>query len=353
MNRTRAPGEDGVSNSAVQARVRAALLRAVARLRRERSRAPDLPRLARDAVARALTHPSTVGVWVQDGRALLYGDVLADEHGALMRAIAEVPGVTAVVDHLRQRSAKDHIWLLEPSSELGAAPLDFNKGRWSASTRVTAGAVGLAVLAAAVRDRRSLLASPAGLGGILLLVRAIANRPLRELGPQRGVFEASATVDIHAPVERVFRVVSAWERFPTFMHNVRSVTRYDDGSSHWVVQGPMGTLIEWDSVVTACRDNELLAWRSLPVSRNEHRGVISFETLGADQTRVRAHMSYAPSGGALGNLAARAWGADGGRILEDALERLKLFVEDWDTVGQDSVPATRIAERDGSLRAAS
>lgn len=353
MNRTQAPGEDGVSTHAAQDRVRAALLRAVARLRAERSRAPDLPQLARDAVARALTHPSTVGVWVQDGRALLYGDVLADEHGALMRAIAEVPGVTAVVDHLRQRSAKDRIWLLEPSPGLRAAPLDFNKGRWSPSTRIAAGAVGLALLGAAVRDRRSLLASPAGLGGILLLVRTIANRPLRQLGPQRGVFEASATIDIHAPVERVFRVVSSWERFPTFMRNIRSVTRYDDDSSHWTVQGPMGTLIEWDSVVTAYRENELVAWRSLPISRNEHRGVISFEALGADQTRVRAHTSYAPAGGALGNLAARVWGVDGGRILKDALERLKLFVEDWDTVGEGPVPATRVAERDDSLRAAS
>jgi uncharacterized membrane protein len=353
MNRGQALGEDGTGIQAVQARVRAAMSRAVARLRRERGTRDDLLRLTRSAVAGAVSHSSAIGVWVEEGRVVLYGDVLADEHGPLMRAIGSVPGVAAVVDHLRQRTATDRIWRSEQPLALRSAPLNFNREQWSPSARIVGGAVGIALLGVAIRDRRSLLASPAGAGGILLLLRSIVNRPLGQLGPQRGVFEASAAMDIRAPVERVFRVVSAWERFPTFMHNVRSVTRYDDGSSHWAVRGPLGALLEWDSVITVQRDNELLAWRSIPGSRSEQCGVISFEALGSDRTRVRVHVTYRPPGGLVGHLAARAGGMDAAHILQNALERLKLFIEDWDMAGQGSVAVAHVAERDSSLRAAS
>jgi uncharacterized membrane protein len=219
---------------------------------------------------------------------------------------------------------------------------------------VLGGAAGLGLLAAAVRGRRSLLALSAGACGLSLLVRSLANRPLGQLGPERGVFEVSVATDIHAAVERVFRIISAWDRFPTFMHNLRSVTRYDDGTSHWAVKGRGGVLAEWDSVITAHRSNELLAWRTLPGSRIEHCGVVRFEPLGADRTRVRVHMSYKPPGGVPGRLAARVCGMDAGRALEEALAQVKRFIEDWDTIGPGAVgAAARAAEADRPHRAPS
>ena len=110
-------------------------------------------------------------------------------------------------------------------------------------------------------------------------------------------------------------------------------------------------LLEWDSVITAHRSNELLAWRSLPGSRVEHSGLIRFEALGADRTRVRVQMSYKPPGGALGHLAARASGMNASSVLQEGLARLKQFIEDWDVAGQGA-PARSVGN-DSSLRAAS
>jgi uncharacterized membrane protein len=347
-----ASSEDVASSRGVRAWARAARAAAAGRFQRVRSSDGNLLRQVRDAISGAVTHPSMIGLSVEEGRVLLHGDVLAEEHDSLVRSIQSVRGVTGLVDHLRQRTPTDRLWALERPLTLQSARLDFHSEHWSPPTRVLGGAAGLALLGAAVRDRRSLLAPSAGVWGLWLLVRSLTNRRLGQLGPQHGVFEVSAATDIQVPVERVFRVVSAWDRFPTFMHNVRSVTRYDDGTSHWAVGGRGGVLIEWDSVITAHRAKELLAWRTLPGSRIEHCGVVRFDALGADRTRVRVHMSYKPPGGALGHLAARACGMDAGRTLEEALARLKHFIEDWDMVGQGGVSAAaRTAEVDGSLRA--
>ena len=347
--------EEAASSRTVRARAwaRATFAAAVSRFRRGRSGDRDLLRRMRNAVASSVTHPSMIGVSVEEGRVLLHGDVLAEEHDALMHAIGSVPGVTGLVDYLRQRTATDRMWALERPLALQSARLDFHSERWSPPTRALGGVAGLALLGAAVRDRRSLLAPLAGASGLWLLLRSLTNRPFGQLGSQRGVFEVSAATDIQAPVERVFRVVSAWDRFPTFMHNIRSVTRYDDGTSHWAVGGRGGVLIEWDSVITAHRAKEMLAWRTLPGSGIEHSGVVRFEALGADRTRVRVHMSYKPPGGALGHLGARACGMDADRTLEEALARLKHFIEDWDMVGQGAAgAAARAAAVDDSIRAA-
>ncbi len=348
-----APSEEAASSRTVRDRARTALALAVGRFRRRRSTDRDLLRRTRNAVAAAVTHPSMIGVSVEEGRVLLHGDVLAEEHESLKRTIESVPGVTELVDYLRQRTSTDRMWALERPLALQSARLDFHCERWSPPTRVLGGAAGLALLGAAVRERRSLLGPSAGVWGLWLLLRSLSNRRLGQLGPQHGVFEVSAATEIDAPVERVFRVVSAWDRFPSFMHNVRSVTRYDDGTSHWAVAAGGGVLIEWDSVITAHRAKELLAWRTLPGSRIEHSGVVRFEALGADRTHVRVNMSYRPPGGALGHLAARACGMNAGRILDEALARLKHFIEDWDMIGQGAVSAAaREAGVDGSLRAA-
>ena len=322
---------DAEKGKARRASLRARL--ASARRSRRRGRDGDLLQRVREAIAAAVSHPSMVGAWAQEGRVLLHGDVLADEHERLLASVTALAGITEVSDHLRRREHTDRIWALERPLDLQLHRLDFASQRWSRPTRLLGGLAGLALLGAALRDRRTLLAPAAAIGGSSLLLRSLANRPLGQLGPRRGMYEVSAFTEIGAPVERVFRVVSAWERFPTFMRNVHSVTRYDDGTSHWAVGRAGGALVEWNSVITVHRSNELLAWRSLPGSRTEHCGVIHFEPLGPDTTRVRVHMSYRPPLGALGHFAARAWGLDAGPTLEEALSRLKHFIEDWDTVG--------------------
>ncbi len=292
-------------------------------------------RRIRARVADTVSHAGTIGVSVHDGDATLHGDILRSEHEPLLRAARAVSGVREITDHLIERDAADSIWSRQvPHEPREPGRFDFRQEHWSPVARSLGGLVGLALLAAAVRGRKHPLGIAGGLIGSGLLLRGAINRPLRRVGPGRGVIDIHKTIVVDAPIDRVFRLVDAFQSFPTFMHHVRSVTRHDDGTSHWEVDGPGGSLIEWDALMTARRPNEMLAWRSLAHSMVEHSGVIQFEPIGDQQTRIDIRASYTPPAGRLGHAFARAVGADPGAALDHELERVKYFIETWsDSLG--------------------
>ena len=84
------------------------------------------------------------------------------------------------------------------------------------------------------------------------------------------------TLFVGAPVERVYEFWTDYENFPLFMSNVREVQDLGGGRSHWVVSGPGGVPIEWDSVLTEQVPGETIAWRSRPGSMLENAGVVRF-----------------------------------------------------------------------------
>ena len=135
------------------------------------------------------------------------------------------------------------------------------------------------------------------------------------------------TIHVRAPVEEVFRVWNDYAEFPRFMTHVREVT-LDGGRSRWVVDGPLGLRATWNAEVTAFEANRLLAWRSLPGSRVENRGVIRFEPQPDGTTRLDIRLSYNPPGGALGHGVARLLGADPKHSMDDDLLRFKSLVEE-------------------------
>jgi uncharacterized membrane protein len=150
-------------------------------------------------------------------------------------------------------------------------------------------------------------------------------RRLAGTGHQHTI-DVRKTIHVHAPIERVFATLSDFESFPSFMRNVRSVRRGPDGQSHWVVAGPAGTSVEWDSELTECKPNEVLAWRTMPNAPVTHAGTIHFER-SSNGTRLDVHMTYSPPGGVLGHGVAKLFAADPKRELDEDLLRLKTFVE--------------------------
>jgi len=243
---------------------------------------------------------------------MLHGDLLPREHEPLVRSIRSLPGVSELTDHLREREAGDRI------SRAGGAHmpqrLDFSSERWSPAARALAGSLGVASLAAAVHERRSPLALLVGALGAGLIVRSVSNAPFKHFSRGRGIVDLHATLEVNAPVERVFRFFEPCESFPTFMRNVRSVT-------------------------TAHRPKEMLAWRTLPDSHGEHWGVIRFEALGENRTRVDVRMSYSPPGGALGHALASVLGMDPRTELQHDLLRAKRFMETWKTAAETTESA--------------
>ncbi|MBX5460825.1 MAG: SRPBCC family protein [Steroidobacteraceae bacterium] len=308
-----------------------------------------LLRKVRSAVRSAVARVPGVGVAVRDGRVLLHGDVAREEHERIVRAVSATPGVREVSDQLIERdTAEIPERQMKPPTQgdTWRQNLNLRQEQWTPTARLLMGVLGAALIGSAAR-RRTALGALAGLGGSALLFRSAANKPLTRMGPGRGVIDVQKELVINAPIERVFGLFAAQENFPMFMRNIREVRRDGNGRTHWAIEGPAGSTIEWDSTTTLYRPNEILAWRSLPGSTIEHSGVIRFERLGDNRTGVDVRVSYSPPAGVIGDAMAKLYRKDLRSELSDDLARLKRIAECWDS-WRTSIESG-MAER-GSLR---
>nr|MDQ2687397.1 SRPBCC family protein [Armatimonadota bacterium] len=110
--------------------------------------------------------------------------------------------------------------------------------------------------------------------------------------------EHSASVTVNAPVHQVYQLFSHFNDFPKFMSFVKEVTYKDDQNSHWVVD-VVGNH-EWDAVNEGWIPDQQIGWKSTDGMKNS--GVVTFESVGADQTKVTTQVSYEPPAGFLGNI---------------------------------------------------
>jgi uncharacterized membrane protein len=148
-------------------------------------------------------------------------------------------------------------------------------------------------------------------------------RPGRE---RRRTVDIQKTLFVGASVEQVYDFWTDYENFPLFMSNVREVQDLGGGRSHWVVSGPGGVPIEWDSVLTEQVPGETIAWRSRPGSMLENAGAVRFSPEGGG-TRVDLRLCYNPPAGGAGQAVAELLGADPRAKLNEDLGRLKALLE--------------------------
>lgn len=105
---------------------------------------------------------------------------------------------------------------------------------------------------------------------------------------------ASAThdsIEVEVPVSTAYNQWTQFEEFPRFMASVQQVRQVDDTHLHWraVVAGKEK---EWDAEITEQVPDQRIAWRSTGGVRNS--GVVTFERIGENRTRVRLQMDYDP-----------------------------------------------------------
>lgn len=93
---------------------------------------------------------------------------------------------------------------------------------------------------------------------------------------------------VDAPIERVYREWTEYERFPRFMENVKEVRRTGPDSTHWVVEAA-GQRIEWDAR-TLAEDRRRVSWTA--TGESGQSGEVRFEPVGPDQTRLKVRMDW-------------------------------------------------------------
>src|SRR4051794_37323234 len=89
--------------------------------------------------------------------------------------------------------------------------------------------------------------------------------------------EATSAITIKAEPEAVYRAWRDFERLPTFMYHLESVTAVDDRRSHWVAKAPADTTVEWDAEITEDIPGDTIAWRSVDGAVVPNSGQVRFQ----------------------------------------------------------------------------
>ena len=214
--------------------------------------------------------------------------------------------------------------------------------RWTSVDRIASLIVGGTLVVLGWRRR-----SPANIGamvsgGILIYWGVTGDSRLCRIIGYKGPHTRSGVASVHhnravriekavtvkGPVDDIYRVWRNPESMPCFVDHLKSVRAVTDSRSHWVVRGPAGSEIEWESEIYNEKKNESFAWHSLLNADVNNAGSVHFRSIpGSDQTEVRVVLSYEPPGGTLGSRIAKLLGADPEMQLEMDLLNFKQFFE--------------------------
>ncbi len=138
----------------------------------------------------------------------------------------------------------------------------------------------------------------------------------------------SRAVAINKPRQEVYDFFRKFSNLPTFMENIAEIVETDDKHSHWTVNGPAGTKVSWDAVLTADEPGRLIEWQTLPGSTIRNTGRVEFrDAPGGRGSEVHATIAYQPPGGTAGKLVAKLTQREPGIQVRRDLRRLKMLLE--------------------------
>ncbi|HZS04204.1 MAG TPA: SRPBCC family protein [Blastocatellia bacterium] len=283
----------------------------------------------RSRLGRLVSHPHAVKATVSRGHVTLTGHILAREADGLASCVSKVRGVRGVDDQLQAHDQPGSVPDLQGGRERPGDRFELMQSNWSPAARLLTTLTGGALMGVCAR-RRDALGFGLGTLGFGLMLRGVTNTEMKRMvgaGGGRRAIDIHKTININAPVERVFEFWTNYENFPHFMTNVREVREIGNGRSHWVVSGPAGVPVEWDAVITEYIPGKLIAWKSERNSIIRNAGLVRFEPQNDHLTRLTVRMSYNPPAGVVGHAVATAFGADPKHEMDADLARMKTMIE--------------------------
>ena len=136
------------------------------------------------------------------------------------------------------------------------------------------------------------------------------------------------TVSINRPRQELYEFWRDFNNLPLFMENIEDVEVLDATRSHWVVAGPAGSDLEWNSIVIEDVPGEVIAWRSVEGADVDNSGRVEFRDSTNDRgTIVTVTIAYDPPAGALGKAFAKVFRREPKIQARQELRRFKQLME--------------------------
>jgi uncharacterized membrane protein len=129
------------------------------------------------------------------------------------------------------------------------------------------------------------------------------------------------SIEVNVPVNTAYNQWTQFEEFPKFMEGVESVKQVDDTHLAWVAEIG-GQRREWQAEITEQVPDQRIAWKA--TEGNDPDGVVTFQSVGQDETQVTVEMTFKPEG--VVEQLGSAIGSDSRQVKGD-LERFKKLIE--------------------------
>lgn len=193
------------------------------------------------------------------------------------------------------------------------------------------------------RSLRGVLMAVAGSG--LLYQGAKKQSTLKQAQEAIGLnqpIKVEKTVTINKPAAELYNFWHDFEKLPTFMKHLESVTVLDNKKSHWVAKAPLDASVEWDAEIIQERENELIAWASAEDADIENSGFVRFKPAPEDRgTEVKVVLEYNLPGGAIASAVAKLFGEEPEQQIGDDLRRFKQLMEAGEITTTEGQPSGR------------
>ena len=168
-----------------------------------------------------------------------------------------------------------------------------------------------------------------GLGATIAVRKLMGSTTDADVAPRRSNrVRIERVTTINKPVHEVYAFWREFQNFPRFMRHLESVEVMGERRSRWRAKAPAGQSVEWDAEILEDREDEWIAWRSLPGSQVENSGSVRFSPApGARGTEVRVQLQYSPPAGRVGRGIAWLFGEEPEQQIHDDLHRFKQLME--------------------------
>ena len=154
---------------------------------------------------------------------------------------------------------------------------------------------------------------------------------------ESGAVLVKKAVTIDRSAEELYAFWRDFQNLARFMAHVTSIEVADDRHSHWRVQGPTGTEVEWNAEITDDMLNRHIAWRTTEQASVDHRGSVEFlPATGQRGTIVKVVMEYHTPAGLVVAAVAKVMGREPGQMVLSDLRRFKQIMEAGEVLQSDA-----------------
>jgi uncharacterized membrane protein len=178
--------------------------------------------------------------------------------------------------------------------------------------RLISAGVGVGMIACALTENKSNALVSAIAGGALLfrgltgqcqLYRVLGINTAKSDGTTVAAgsgYKVEGKIIVRRSPDELYRFWRNFENLPRIMDHLKEVKELGGNRSHWVASTALGE-IAWDAEVFNERENEMIAWRSMPGSIIDTAGSVRFnQLLPSGHTEVVVNLKYNPPLGAVG-----------------------------------------------------